>query len=196
MGQVIRQHYSKVSFHFFLHKSNSLFDTRAYFTLATLIIAVPMGITILSGLCSILNRVGNSLIRSFLVNNLSKLLMVAHFLWATWVICSHHSFLAGLGICSFAQIAQIKWVTVSNLLRSLRTNERLWANRSGRSCQKSDWEWIAQVAHDKWSTVSNSLRLIHDNWVNEQITYFFWANLFALFSLLLSKTSNLHKKFD
>ena len=52
-------------------------------------------------------------------------------------------------ICSFAQIAQIKWVTVSYSLRSLRTNEQLWANCSGHSCQKSDRERIAQVAHDK-----------------------------------------------
>ena len=28
---------------------------------------------------------------SFLLNNLSELLMVAHFWWATWAICSHHS---------------------------------------------------------------------------------------------------------
>ena len=41
-------------------------------------------------------------------------------------------------IRSFAQIAQIKWVTVSHLLRLLRTNEWLYVNRSGRSCQKSD----------------------------------------------------------
>ena len=32
---------------------------------------------------------------------------------------------AGLGICSFAYFAQIKRVTVSNSLRSLKTNERL-----------------------------------------------------------------------
>ena len=38
----------------------------------------------------------------------------------------------------FAQIAQIKWATVSDSLRLLRISERLWANRSGRSCQKSD----------------------------------------------------------
>ena len=30
---------------------------------------------------------------SFLVSNLSKLLIVAHFWWATWVFCSHRSFL-------------------------------------------------------------------------------------------------------
>ena len=31
--------------------------------------------------------------RSFLVRDPSDLLMVAHFWWGTWVICSHHSFL-------------------------------------------------------------------------------------------------------
>ena len=54
-------------------------------------------------------------------------------------------------IRSFAQIAQIKWATVSDLLRSLRTNERLWANRSGCSWEMSDHERFAQVAHDKWA---------------------------------------------
>ena len=61
-------------------------------------------------------------------------------------------FISGLGIGSFAHrffahFAQIKWKTVSNLLRSLKTNERLWANRSGCSRQMSDCERIAQVAH-------------------------------------------------
>ena len=41
--------------------------------------------------------------------------------------------------------------TVSHSLRSLRTNKRLWANRSGRSCQKSNRERIAQVARQKWA---------------------------------------------
>ena len=48
----------------------------------------------------------------------------------------------GLGICSFAQIAEIKWATVCDSLRSFRTNEHLWA----------------QVAHDKRATVSKLLR--------------------------------------
>ena len=59
-------------------------------------------------------------------------------------------------IRSFAQIAQIKWATVSDLLRSLRTNERLWANRSGHSWQMSKCERFAQVAQDKW--VAEKLR--------------------------------------
>ena len=69
--------------------------------------------------------------------------------------------------CSFAQIAQIKQATVSYLFRSLMTNEQLWANRSGRSCQKSNREWITQVAHDNWDTMSDSLRLLM---INEQMS--------------------------
>ena len=57
-------------------------------------------------------------------------------------------------------MAQIIWATVSNLLRSIRTNEWLWANCSGRSCQMSNREWIPQVANDKWATVSSLLRLL------------------------------------
>ena len=72
---------------------------------------------------------------------------------------------SGLGICSLAHSALIKWVTVSNSLRSLKTNERpwanrsqsfiwfewLWANRAGCSKQMSDRERFAQVAPRKWA---------------------------------------------
>ena len=75
-------------------------------------------------------------------------------------------------ICSFAQIAKIKWVTVSDSLRSLRTNERRWANHSGCSCQKSDHEQITQVTHDKWVTVSDSLRLLMINeWMSKSLVF-------------------------
>ena len=70
-------------------------------------------------------------------------------------------------IRSFAQIALIKWATVSDSLRSLRTNEQLWANRSGSSCQKSYHEQNPQVAHDKWVTVSESLR---SHMINERMS--------------------------
>ena len=81
---------------------------------------------------------------------------------------------AGLGIRSFAQIAQIKWATVRD---SLRTNEQLWANHSGRSCQKSNRERIAPVAHDKWATMSDSLRLlICSGHSFAQVAHFKWAN--------------------
>ena len=43
-------------------------------------------------------------------------------------------------------------------IRLLKTNERLWANRSCCSRQMSDREQIAQVIHYKWATVSDSLR--------------------------------------
>ena len=53
----------------------------------------------------------------------------------------------------FAQIAQDKWATVRESLRSLRGNERPWQ--------------IAQVAQDKWATVSDSLRSLM---INEQMS--------------------------
>ena len=73
---------------------------------------------------------------------------------------------AGLGLRPFAHrsfahlahFAQIKWATGSDSLRLLKTNERLWANPSGRSEEMSNCESIAQVAQDKWVTVSNLLR--------------------------------------
>ena len=66
-------------------------------------------------------------------------------------------------IRSLAQFAQIKWVTVSYLLRSLKTNEGPWANRSGRSEEMSDHERITQVAQEKWATVSDSIRSLKGN---------------------------------
>ena len=57
-------------------------------------------------------------------------------------------------ICSFTHFAKIKWATESDSLRSLKTNEWPWANRSGRSEEMSDCDWIDQVAQDKWATVS------------------------------------------
>ena len=66
-------------------------------------------------------------------------------------------------IRSDAHFAQIKWATVSDLLRSLKTNEWPWATRSGRSEEISNREQITQVAQDKWSTVSNWLRSLMIN---------------------------------
>ena len=80
--------------------------------------------------------------------------------------------------CSFAhlqKISQDKWANVSNLLRSLWTNERLWANRLGRSWQISKCERFAQVAQDKWANCS-----------------VFWAN--RSFSRLLTKNERFPQK--
>ena len=59
-------------------------------------------------------------------------------------------------ICSFVQV-----------LRSLRSNEQLWAICSDCSGQMSDCEQITQVTHDKWATVSDWLRLLM---INEQMS--------------------------
>ena len=74
----------------------------------------------------VLNRPGNLLICSFRSNQMSDCVQ-------------------------FAKIAQDKLATVSKSLRLIKTNERTWANRSGRSWQMSNHEWFAQVAHDKWA---------------------------------------------
>ena len=88
---------------------------------------------------------------------------------------------AGLGIRSllirsFAQIAQNKWATLSDLLRTLKTNEQLWANRSGRSWNMSDHEWFAQVTQMKWAILSESLRLLTKNERFPQVTQHKRAN--------------------
>ena len=56
---------------------------------------------------------------------------------------------------SFAHFAQNKWATVSNSLRTLKTNERPWANRSGHSEEMSDRERFSQVAQRKWAMWAN-----------------------------------------
>ena len=68
----------------------------------------------------------------------------------------------------------------AHLLISLKSNERLWAIRSDRSRQMSDYERIAQVAQEKWVTMSDLLsrsremsnpeqiaQVAHDKWANE-----------------------------
>ena len=59
---------------------------------------------------------------------------------------------------------------IAHLLKSLRTNEQMWAIRSGRSGQMSDCERIAQVAHEKWANVSDSLRSLRTNeWMSKSL---------------------------
>ena len=67
-----------------------------------------------------------------------------------------HSFAHSL-IRSIAHFAQIEWAAVSDLLRSLKTNEWSWANGSGHSEEMSNREQIAQVPQDKWATMSDLL---------------------------------------
>ena len=75
--------------------------------------------------------------------------LMDHSLIAHSLICSFRS--NQMSDCElFAQIAQDKYATVSESLRSHKTNERPWANRSGRSWKMSDHERFAQVAHDKF----------------------------------------------
>ena len=82
-------------------------------------------------------------------------------------------------IHSFAHIAQIKLATVSYSLRLLRTNEPLWANRSGCSCQKSD-----------------SLRLLMINEQMSDLLNFFWLKFnFVVRLCMLKKEKRAHSLF-
>ena len=67
-------------------------------------------------------EMSDSLIRSFLVRDLSDSLTIAHFLWAMWANCSW-LLIFGERPERFGHIAQSKWVIVSESLTSLTKNE-------------------------------------------------------------------------
>ena len=69
----------------------------------------------------LLKTMCDSLIRSFLVSDLSASLTIAHFLWAMWANCS------------------FDLSKMSDSLLLLRGNERSWANRSHRSPKLRKW---------------------------------------------------------
>ena len=92
----------------------------------------------------------------------------------------------GLGIRSFAHRL------FAHLLRSLKSNEQLWAICSDRSGQRSDCEPIAQVTHDKWATVSDSLRSLM---INEQNFKKSKIIFFGTFFVCLKKQMIAHSLF-
>ena len=89
----------------------------------------------------------------------------------------------GLGIRSFAHRL------FAHLLRSLKSNEQLWAIRSG---QRSNCEPIAQVTHEKWATVSDSLRSLM---LNEQNSKKSKIKFFGTFFVCLKKQVIAHSLF-
>ena len=104
--------------------------------------------------------------RSFVLSDLSDLLTVPSkwvmSKWQCWefahLLIAHsliaHSLIAHLLICS------LLICSFAHLLKSLRSNEQLWAICSDCSGQVSNCEQIAKVAQDKWATVRESLRLL------------------------------------
>ena len=81
----------------------------------------------------------------------------------------------------FAHVAQGKWVNVSDLLRLLRTNERLGAHHSGCSWQMSKFDQFTQVDQDKWA--------------NERIALFFVCKS-LIFSFAHKNDQLALKKFE
>ena len=71
-----------------------------------------------------LKKTSDSLICSFLVSDLSDLLMVSHFWWVTWANCSW-LLIFGERPERFAHITHFWWAT--------------WAIRSHRSLKKREW---------------------------------------------------------
>ena len=69
-------------------------------------------------------KMSESLISTFLVSNVSE---------------SRRSLTKNERCELIAQVAYQKWATMSNLLTSLRGNERSWANPSGPSPKMSEW---------------------------------------------------------
>ena len=122
---------------------------------------------------------------------------------------------SGLGICSllicaFAKIAQDKWANVSDLLRSLRTNERLWGNCLDRSWQMSlmtnEWMWAIRSGHSGQMSeligfLSKSITFIFrsqkiSDWLKKKKFYRIFCTFFTVFfkkqkicSFLLSEVS-------
>ena len=68
-----------------------------------------------------------------------------------------------------AQVAQRKWATVSESLRSLKTNERPWAIRSGCSEEMSDVS-ESLISLTKNEQMSDSLK---KNWLQKSKILFY-----------------------
>ena len=94
----------------------------------------------------------DSLIRSFLMSNLSNLLMITHFLWATW---ANRSWLLSFGERpkGFAHIAHFWWATWAIHSRSLiclEWSERIANTRSYDLSKMSEWA-MSKWAMSKWA---------------------------------------------
>ena len=112
-----------------------------------------------------------------------------------WEISRYINNNAGLGIHLFAYFAQIKWGTVSDSLRSLKTNEWPWENRSSHSEEMSNREQITQVAQKKWGTVSNLLMLLRGNERMSDLLKKIWLKKSEIFFLYVLHTIFVLKKW-
>ena len=103
----------------------------------------------------------NLFIHSFLVSNLSKTLMVVHFWWATWAICSHCSFLVS-DLGESLTVAHLSW-----------GHWEICSRHSFVTCKLSN---LLTVAHFVLSILSESLTVAHLIWANERLANEQWAN--------------------
>ena len=80
---------------------------------------------------------------------------------------------------------------MSKSLRLLTTNERPWANHSGRSPKMSHHERFAQVAHQNWAN-ERIAQVAHQTWANEQNARLF--ERIAQFLIISLKTNDSLRK--
>ena len=103
----------------------------------------------------------DSLIRSFLMSNLSNSLMITLFVWATWANCSW-SLIFGERPKGFAHIAHFWWATWAIHSRSLICLE--WSERSANICSY-DLSKMSEWANERWANE----QWANERWANEQI---------------------------
>ena len=125
-----------------------------------------------------LKKTSDLLVRSFLVNDLSDLLMVAHFWWATWAICSHHSFLVSHPIVLLTYLIKKEGMSKSLVKKNVPKNTILvkffWANWSFFVSERAN-ERFAQkkerFAHLSWTTWANHSRSLISHEQPEQFAH-------------------------
>ena len=135
-------------------------------------------------------KTSDLLIHSFFVSDLSDLLMVAHFWWATWAICSHRSFLVSdlsdsltsltkkegmskllIFLTNLAYIKHTKKIRFQIFLANI-----FWANRSFVLSDLSDLLTVTHLSWVIWVNRSQSLNWFERNEWMSKWAMSKWAN--------------------
>ena len=117
---------------------------------------------------AIAQKMSDSLICSFIMSDLSKLLTVPHLSWATWAICSQYcnSFVLS-NLSESLTVAHFSIATWAICSQALNCSERSeWINHSCSFDLSNLSEWAnEQWAMNKWAMSEWT----NEQWANEQI---------------------------
>ena len=103
-----------------------------------------------------LKKMSDSLIRSFLVSDLSQSLTIAHFLWATWANCSW-SLIFGQRNERLPQIAHFKLSDLSDSLMVAHLSWAIWANCSQWLIWFERNEWMSDEQMSEFPALTNTI---------------------------------------